>query len=164
MLLLGSFQGPFLFRSNVASGQDGISSKMLKGTASVISEHLLQIFNLSFSSASVPSDWKISRVVPILKSGDPSDANNYCPISLLSLILKIQECLIHSTLTQHLSDNELLSNHQFGFMPGSSTQEAILTITHSSHQVLENGSMACKFYQRLLIPCPTSSFCNLWPE
>ena len=40
-----------------------------------------------------------------------------------------------------------LSNMQFGFQPGSSTQEAILAVTCDWHQVLEQSdSVVCVFF------------------
>jgi hypothetical protein len=37
----------------------------------------------------VPSKMKIAKVIPIFKSGDPADLNNYRPISLLCSFSKI---------------------------------------------------------------------------
>ena len=99
------------------------------------------------SSGTVPTDWKLSNVCPIFKSGDRGAASNYRPISLLSLPSKVMERLIHIALMQHLLEHNLLSLEQFGFRPSSSTQEAILTATRSWHKTLEErGSVACIFF------------------
>ena len=48
---------------------------------------------------------------------------------------------------EHLSNHELLSNKQFGFRPGASTQEAILSATRVWHEALERGnSIASVFF------------------
>ena len=104
-----------------------------------ICNRLAYIFNTSFTSGRVPSDWKISRVVPVFKKGDTGLASNYRPISLLSLVGKIQERLVHNSLLEHLLDRDAISPHQFGFWPGSSTQEALISLTQSWHQHLEDG-------------------------
>ena len=65
-----------------AAGIDGIACVMLKGTSLSVSPILADIFNLSLSSGKVPSAWKISRIIPIYKSGDKNSVKNYRPMSL----------------------------------------------------------------------------------
>lgn len=135
-------------RSNVASGQDGISSIMLKESIALPSTYvpLSEVFNASFQSGIVPLDCKSSRVIPIHKGGNPSLMSNYHPISLLSLVAKTQEWLAHNALLDFILSRGLLSFSQYGFRPGSSTQESILTATRDWHQTLEHGgSVACVF-------------------
>ena len=60
-----------------------ISSHMLKNTARSIWLFLHKLFNLSLSTCQLPSEWKVSNVTPIPKSGDTSQCSNYQPISLL---------------------------------------------------------------------------------
>ncbi len=49
------------------------------------------IFNKSLISGIFLDDLKSARVAPIFKSGERSDANNYRPISVLSVIAKVFE-------------------------------------------------------------------------
>jgi len=74
-----------------ANGPDGISAKMLKGTALSITPVLTQLFNMSLQSGIFPEKWKLSSVVPIPKGGDRSNPSNYRPISLLSVVSKMLE-------------------------------------------------------------------------
>ena len=108
-----------------ASGPDGISSHMLCNSASSIANSLTRIFNLSLSTGVVPWEWKLSNITPINKSGDKGPVSSYRPISLLSLLSKILERIIHNRLLSFLLSNKLLSPLQFGFRPCSSTQEAL---------------------------------------
>ena len=106
-----------------ASGPDGISSRMLKGSADVISYSLAKLFNLSLVKGIVPSAWKLSNVTSVYKAGDPKLVSNYSPISLLSLPSKLLERIIHNKVMSFLLSNSILSLNQFGFHPASSTQE-----------------------------------------
>ena len=127
------------YKLKTASGPDGISSTMLRNTAPAISPSLTSLFNLSLKSGVVPSAWKSSNVTPILKSGNPTLVSNYRPISLLSLVSKVLERIVHNRVSKYLSTNSLLSNQQFGFRAGSSTQEALLTIINDWHQLLSSN-------------------------
>ena len=59
-------------KTKTVSGPDTISSHMLKDTARSISPFLHKLFSLSLSTGKLPSEWKISNVTPIPKSGDAS--------------------------------------------------------------------------------------------
>ena len=60
------------YKATTASDPDGISSAMLRDTAESIYPVLTALFNCSLGQGVVLSDWKISNVIPIPKSGDPS--------------------------------------------------------------------------------------------
>ncbi|XP_072044539.1 uncharacterized protein [Amphiura filiformis] len=60
-----------------ATGLDNISARLLKAGAEPLSAPLTHIFNLSVTTGTVPSKWKISRVTPLfnvllLETTDPS--------------------------------------------------------------------------------------------
>ena len=59
-----------------------------------------------------PTSWLSSYIVPIHKSGDPFDPNNYRGISLLSGIAKIFSAILNNRLMLHMKDK--FSNVQFG--------------------------------------------------
>ena len=72
-----------------AAGYDKISSDILKDDVLVISGSLSFVINLSLSKGSVPSRWKIAKVVPLDKGGSHNEISNYRPISILPVISKI---------------------------------------------------------------------------
>jgi hypothetical protein len=84
---------------------------------------LSHIFNLSLSTGEFPSQLKKCRVIPIFKSGDQLECDNYRPISLLSSISKILEKVVAEKLVYHLKENDLLYKHQYGFLSGKSTEQ-----------------------------------------
>ena len=98
------------------------------------------MFNSSLSKGIVPTEWKFSNVTPVFKgNGDPSCFANYRPISLLSLPSKVLARIVHNRLLDCLLSN-ILSNRQFGFRPGSSTQEALLCATSDWSHCLDRGT------------------------
>ena len=110
---------------------------LVKGNAYTVSPILSDIFNLSLSIGRIPDAWKLSRVVPVFKSGDPHTASNYRPISLQPICCKLLEKVIHGSVLQHLYSNNILSDRQFGFLPKSSTTGALTTALHEWYGHLE---------------------------
>jgi hypothetical protein len=76
---------------------------------------LRHIFNCSFLSAVVPSQFKVAKVIPLFKAGDKSLPDNYRPISLLSCFSKIFEKVVCLRLLNFLENNNILTPDQFGF-------------------------------------------------
>ena len=75
--------------ANKSHGPDGISGKILKKCHFSLAYPLSILFNLSFNLGQIPSEWKLANVVPVHKKGEKSMAENYRPISLTCLVMKI---------------------------------------------------------------------------
>ena len=132
--------------STKATGADGISTRMLKATATCISKSLSDLFNKSLITGTLPTAWKFARVVPIPKSGSSKDSANYRPISILTVISKLLEKHIHNLLLLHLNSVSPLSQHQWGFTAGRSTTTALLSFTHNCQAALDSGDEVCSVF------------------
>jgi hypothetical protein len=62
-----------------------------------------------------PEKLKFPLIKPINKSGDKSSSSNYRPISLLPVFSKNFEKVIYQRLIDHLNNNVVLNEHQYGF-------------------------------------------------
>ena len=53
----------------------------------------------------VPTGWKLHKIVPVFKAGDPiaSSVQNYRPISRLSNISKVLEHLVYNKIISHVN-------------------------------------------------------------
>ena len=129
-----------------STGADGVSAKMLKSTAPFIAKSLTKLFNKSLRSGKFPSDWKVARVVPIPKGGDPESPANYRPISILSILSKLLEKHLHDLLTHHLNIFSPLSEHQWGFTSGKSTTSALISYAHDCQEALDCGNELCSVF------------------
>ena len=117
--------------SSTAAGPDKFAYPMLKHLPRSGMD-FLYIFNLSWSSHSFPSIWKISSIIPIHKMGKPLDSPaSFRPISLTSFVSKLFERIILSRLLFFLESNSILSPSQTGFRPGRSTRDQILYLSQS---------------------------------
>jgi Reverse transcriptase (RNA-dependent DNA polymerase) len=117
---------------------NSVSMYLVKKTINSVVDPLLHIFNRSLATGIVPSKMKIAKVVPIFKSGDASDLNNYRPISLLCTFSKILEKIVSIRLNNYLNVNKLISPCQFGFRSKHSTVHPMLKLVNSASSALNN--------------------------
>ena len=104
----------------------GVSSFLLKELRHELAHPLTSVFNACLREERWPASFKLARVVPIPKKGNQNTINNYRPISLLPAVSKVLEKIVHKKMQEHMEARNLLSESQFGFRPGRSTQQAIL--------------------------------------
>ena len=64
---------------------------------------------------------KIAKLKPIYKKGKNTDPSNYRHISLLPIISKVIERIVHDQRNKFISENNILHNFQSAFRPNHST-------------------------------------------
>ena len=85
----------------------------------------------------LPSDWKIANIVlqvlpfcvqvlPVHKKGDKSDVENYRPIYLTSLVMKVMEKCIRDEIYSKCC--HLINGKQHGFLPQKSCATQLVTV------------------------------------
>ncbi|CAB4023601.1 Hypothetical predicted protein, partial [Paramuricea clavata] len=116
-----------------ATGVDGIPSRLLKDGADVLAYPLTVLFNLSVQQCKIPGEWKKAKVTPLYKNGAKSDPKKFRPISVLPVVSKVHERLIHNQLASYFDENNLLCRSQSGFRKKHSTETAV---THFADQIL----------------------------
>ena len=94
---------------------------MLKACAQFVISLLTYICNQSLSTGIFPSCLKYSVVKTIFKIGNKNDLSDCIHISLLMSLSKIFEKLISTRIFQHLIDNNILVDEQYGFRINFST-------------------------------------------
>lgn len=111
---------------NKAPGHDKVHAHVLKACASSLALPLSLIFNNSLATGSVPYQWLTANVTPIFKKGSRLEPNNYRPVSLTSIVCKILEKFIRDIMMKHMVENNLLNEHQHGFIPNKSCTTNLL--------------------------------------
>ena len=128
--------------SKKSCGLDGISTVILKYIAEAVASLLTRIINKSFHYGTVPSALKLSRVIPVFKSGNKDDLINYRPISLLPVISKVFEKLVYIRMISFVdknNKNKIISSSQFGFRRNHSTNHAIIHLSDLISNNLDNS-------------------------
>ena len=112
------------------------STKLLKIIAPMIIGPLHHLINLSLETGFVPREFKIAKVVPVFKSGDKHDYNNYRPISLLSSFSKLMEKVVARQIIGFLNFHNLLYKHQYGFRANHNCSHPVLHFSDKIYKAL----------------------------
>ena len=108
--------------SDSNASPDGILCKLLKA----VSHFIICPFNVanqqSLYAGKFPTMWKKAVDIPLYKGrGDCSAASSYRPVNLCPCLSKLLEKIIQKQFTAYSQQYDLLSNAQYGFIPGQST-------------------------------------------
>ena len=126
--------------TNKSPGPDSISPKLLKLAGNAIVPSLVNLYHESIKCRAVFSDWKIARLTPIYKKDDETDCGNYRPVSLLSVPSKIMESEVNDILVRHVfKDNNLVSNKQWAYRTGYSTELLLTHLTETWRTAIDSG-------------------------
>ena len=125
-----------------AAGPDNIPPSFLKSLAPLALQELLSIFNSSFSLAQCPCIWRVATFIPLLKAGkSPSEVTSFCPISLLSCVIKLLECILADPLYYITKTNNLFSRFQAAFRKGQSCEDQITWIVQAINDSFQQNPM-----------------------
>jgi hypothetical protein len=148
-------------QSKKSTDMDGFSMFFIKQISDVLLKPLKHIFSISLQSGDLPYQLKIAKVVPIFKSGNANDMNNYRPISLLSTFSKILEKIVSLRLGTFLENNNLLKPNQFGFRKGHSTAQAMTKLLNFVSEALNAKKHAILIFCDLRKAFDTCNFAIL---
>ena len=130
-------QEVFKILSNVdpekACGIDEIPCRMLKDGTEILAEPISQIVNMSLGSK-FPEGCKTAKVRPIFKKGKNTEPKKYRSVSLLPVMSKVIERVVHNQLIQHLEKYKIIFDYQSGFRSKHSLNTYL---THLSNQILK---------------------------
>lgn len=143
-----------------APGYDLITGQILKHLPRKVIAKIAMIINAAFRLRYVPQLWKIAEVIMIAKPGKPPEKpESYRPISLLPVLSKLFEKLIHKRLLPILEKRRLIPQHQFGFRQNHSTIDQVHRITHIIEEALENKKVCSAIFLDV-----SQAFDKVWHE
>ena len=129
-----------------SAGHDNITPELLKQIDTHVAYPISILTNKSITSGIVPEFLKLSKVIPIFKSKSRDDLANYRPISLLPILSKILEKVIHKRLYTFLDSGKILNEKQFGFRKKHSTTDAVTKFINDIGKSLDNKESVLAVY------------------
>ena len=121
----------------------GVNARLVKDAGPSVATNLSIIFNLCIEKGTFPQLLKTAKVIPIYKADSKMLASNYRPISLLPIIGKLFEKIIHSRFTSFIKKYNILFKRQYGFQNGKSTEQAHIDIQNSILNAIEKKESPC---------------------
>lgn len=115
-------------KNNKAPGFDRIPYEFYKYAPDKLIDAILNMFNLIFDRAEVPSSFKKSIVYPLHKKGNINEVGNYRGICFMDTIAKLFTGLILNRLEKWVGDKNILDECQAGFRKGYSTVDNIFNL------------------------------------
>ena len=110
-----------------SAGIDNLTGKFLKEGAPVLASPITDLVNLSISLSLFPDDCKIAKLKPLYKKEAKTKPKNYQPISLLPLLSKIIERIIHNQTQEFWTKIIFCLNINLDF--GSITPQTLVCLT-----------------------------------
>lgn len=101
------------------AGSDCIPPIFFAKTTQSLADPLCRIFNICFDIGYFPEVWKTANIVPIHKKGTKLLIDNYRPISILNVLSKVMERIVHNNIYPLIVSN--VPSQQHGFIKGRST-------------------------------------------
>lgn len=127
-------------KNTYSVGYDGLTTNIIKESATYITAPLTHLINLSISQGQFPSRLKLSVVKPLHKKGSREEIKNYRPITLVPIISKIFERVMFQKLNGFITSSELLKTEQYGFRKGRSTTLACFQLMKQISENLDKGN------------------------
>ena len=114
--------------SEKAVGLDGVPNEVLKCMKSGMREYVRCFVNKCITDRVMPKPLKEGRVCLLFKGGERKDPKCYRPITVNSVFAKVITKLVSKRMTAIVEREGFLSDCQFGFRKGRSTDDAVLVM------------------------------------
>ena len=101
------------------------------------SDYLCDVINECIEKGLFPDCIKLANILPMFKKDSKLDKNDFRPVSILPLLSKIFERVIHVQISEYT--DKTLSHLQCGFRKNQSTQDCLMLLVEMWKEALYRG-------------------------
>ena len=127
-------------------GTDGVHPRVLFELREINLKPLLIIFQTSWETNKLPEDWNLANISAIFKKGKKSMADNYRPISLISICCRLFEKFVRKHLMDHFNEEVLIINAQYCFPSGRSLNLQVLKVIDEFTRAMDKHEIVDVIY------------------
>ena len=110
-------------KMNKSPGLDNVSNNMLKFGQAYLLPSIHKIFNACFSFGKYPESWARGFIIPLHKSGDIHDPNNYRGITITNALGKLFNKVLDNRFDKFLEKYKIIDDCQIGFTHKARTSD-----------------------------------------
>ncbi|KAI8114745.1 hypothetical protein CVS40_12912 [Lucilia cuprina] len=126
---------------NTPEGVDNITYDTIRALPDFAKCSLLTALNDAFLESNVSKEWSTIKIVPIPKNDkDLSNYENFCPITLISVLLKIVNMMIKERINKFINDNSIIPVGSFAHRKGRSSSMCLNDFLHNVAKLKHKGS------------------------
>ena len=141
-----------------AAGPDGITTSCLKYCAEQLAPVFTDLFNTSLNQQTVPLSFKTSTIIPVPKKPNPKTLNDYRPVALTPVAMKVFERLVLSHIKAAIVNQ--MDPLQFAYRHNRSVDDAVALALFHVLQHLDKPNT----YVRMLFVDFSSAFNTILPD
>ena len=116
---------------------DTMPVSIFKKLSNILNKPIRNLINASYKLGVFPNSLKIARITPIFKNGNNQNPTNYRPISSLPYLSKIFERSMADRLMSFFNKFQIFSAVQYGFRKKRTTLDALVNLTESIYDSLD---------------------------
>ena len=128
-------------KNSKSCGVDTIDTNTLKLMVDDILPAVTHIVNLSIKQSVFPSQYKIAKIIPLLKKGDPLLPKNYRPVAILCILSKVIERVVYLQVVEYMNKNDFFHPNHHGFRAHHSPASAMIQMYDTWVQAVDKGQL-----------------------